>query len=227
MAWGQQQELTKEKLQELLGLDPEALKTQLAAMNTSITEFNALKDKVNGIDDIKASLLRLEGRMPKPAEEEEEENKAPRFTSILDDEDKAINERLDARMQPVIAHTINTSAEMAYQNFKNTKPDFVAFEKEIRERWDKIGPNQKVKPQELIENLYYLAKGKKVDGDGNKVTFFTEGGADNTGSHQRNDDKSGKTPEERATDSDKVQALKWGIPIKDYMESKESMHFVR
>jgi hypothetical protein len=223
MAWNSKEEpLTKEKIIELMGTDPAALATKMNEMGVS---FEELKTKLSSVDAIKESLARLEGRLPKEEVKTTVDDTKPQFATVFEDEDAAINGRVDAKLGPILNLSINTNAEMAYNNFKASKQDFGIFEKEIRDAWDKVPINQKVNAQQLIKNLYFLKKGEKVDTDAPNQ-FFVEGGSNNGGSRQRTDDGKGKTPEERATDKDKEMAGKWGIPVAEYMTTKESMKFV-
>ncbi len=239
MPWGQREELTKEKLQEMLGLDPVALKAQLDTMNTTLAEFNTIKTQLSEFQTVKDSLARIETSLTQRGNNNggnnnggnnnnnNQQEERPQFASILEDEDAAINGRIDARLGPIAEVAITTRAEMAYNSFRASKPDFHHFEKEIRERWDGLPANQKVNAQQLVSNLYYMFKGMKVDKDGNQVTFVEPG---NTGGGQGtgpNDPRlSNQKKDAPLTDDEKARAAKWGVSEADYLKNKASMTFV-
>lgn len=185
MAWG---DLKKEDLVKA-GLDPDQFKTvsekiEKAASKDDITELkNALATTQETLKTLEASLRTVAAAGGSPADSSRHQNQddqnggrqqqqpqgGPQGPITIDplefmeNPTAAVRRIMSEGVTPITLHTLNVAAEMSYNMAKQRLPHFERFEAEIKELWQKYTPQQKGKPDELIENLYNLVRGRHLD----------------------------------------------------------------
>jgi hypothetical protein len=149
--------------------------------------------------------------------------------SFMEDPSGNIKKIVQASIAGTQLHTLGVAADMAYQNAKNTLPHFALFEDEIKKEWDKYQIVQKGKPNELIENIYYLVKGRHADEIATdtakkegKYNIIQAGGT----TVIRKDNSSTGKPEDSLTPEELKIATKWGMTPEDYAKSKGGLKYV-
>jgi len=181
MPWG---ELKKEDLIKA-GLDPDAFKTvsdkvATAASKDDITELktalattqDTLKNLENSLRTIVANKTEGgDGAIVEKRNQDDQSGKpqgGPQSLNIdpiqfMEDPQSAVRRIVSEGLGPITMHSLNMAAEMAYNIARQRLPHFEKFEPEIKELWNKYTPAQKGKPDELIENLYNLVRGRHMD----------------------------------------------------------------
>jgi hypothetical protein len=133
-------------------------------------------------------------------------------------------------LAPVTLHTLNVAADMAYNMARQRLPHFDKFEPEIKELWNKYTPAQKGRPDELIENIYNLVRGRHLDDiltdtakKEGKFNLVQSGGTTVVGSQNGG---SSRKPEDDLTEKEKEVAARFGLTPKEWAEQKGGLKYV-
>lgn len=175
MAWG---DLKKEDLVKA-GLDPDAInalseKVSKAATTDDVTALKtSLETTQNTLKELQTTLQTLaakptaEGGGGKPAGESQPQPQNGPIKidplEFMEDPTNSVRRIMSEGITPITLHTLNVAAEMSYNMARQRLPHFERFEAEIKELWNKYTPAQKGKPDELVENLYNLVRGRHLD----------------------------------------------------------------
>jgi hypothetical protein len=168
MPWG---ELKLEDLKKA-GVDPDKIKALEDKLNTvaSKEDVDAQKTALQSIQDsLRALTDKVNMAAPVGDKPPEVRNDPPPDPFNIDPvafmEDPAgnIKRMVQTSVAGVQLHSLNVAADLAYNTAKASLPYFQVFEKEIKEEWDRFTPVQKGQPQQLIENIYNLVKGRHLD----------------------------------------------------------------
>ena len=242
-AWGK---VTPEELKEA-GLDPDRIKN-LEGKLDGVASKEELKTVTDSLASIKDSLVALTSRTQLDSTERQNtdgnnnnggnnnrqtEPPPDPFNidpvSFMEDPSGNIKKIVQASIAGTQLHTLGVAADMAYQNAKNTLPHFALFEEEIKKEWDKYQIVQKGKPNELIENIYYLVKGRHADEIATdtakregKYNIIQAGGT----TVIRKDSNTQGKPEDNLTPQELQIAAKWGMTPEDYAKSKGGLKYV-
>jgi uncharacterized coiled-coil protein SlyX len=168
MAWG---EIKLEDLKKA-GLDPAKL-TELEIKLGNVVTKEEIAETKTALQSIQDSLRALTDKVnmaaPVGDKSPEVRNDPPPDPFNIDPiafmEDPAgnIKRMVQTSVAGVQLHSLNVAADLAYNTAKASLPYFQVFEKEIKEEWDRFTPVQKGQPQQLIENIYNLVKGRHLD----------------------------------------------------------------
>lgn len=248
MAWG---ELKKEDLIKA-GLDPDAFKTasekiEKAASKDDVTELkNSLTTTQNTLKELQTTLQTLAsgggkkdgdngggddtgGRKDEPRRSAGPLKIDP--LEFMEDPEGSVRKIMGEGLAPVTLHTLNVAADMAYNLARQRLPHFEKFEPEIKEIWGKYGPAQKGKPEELIENIYNLVRGRHLDEimtDSNKkegkYNLVQSGGTSIINRPGGQD--SGRKPEDDLTPKELEVAARFGFTPKEWAEQKGGLKYV-
>lgn len=182
MPWG---ELKREDLKNA-GLDPDEFKKVSDKIATAATQddINALKNSLtetqNTLKELGNTLQTLATKPNSDGGNKDQSgggnsggggnggNGGPQPLKIdplefMEDPQTAVRRLTQEALAPVTLHTLNVAADMAYNMARQRLPHFDKFEAEIKGLWDKYTPLQKGKPDELIENIYNLVRGRHLD----------------------------------------------------------------
>lgn len=177
MAWG---DIKKEDLIKA-GLDPDQITIMSEKLNkaASTDDVNELKGAVattqNTLRELQNTLQTLaaqrnaeggnEGRQPTERHVQPNQAEPVKIDPLefMEDPTSAVRKIMSEGITPITLHTLNVAAEMSYNLARQKLPHFEKFEGEIREIWNKYTPGQKGKPDELIENIYNLVRGRHLD----------------------------------------------------------------
>ena len=237
-------ELTPEDIEKVMGMKPDQIKAMLDLVPTLKTKMEEQDTKLGGIEDIKTTLAQLSEKLKTPAikpnnsggnnnnnnnnnnndgSNNNDDNFDERF---LLDPKTVIKELIAQGTGGVAATAINTSAEMAYNNFRLSKRDFAAFEKEVKEEWDKFPVQAKTNPSALVENIYNMVRGRHqeevlVDHAKKDGRFFIESGGSAT-SNASNNGGGDKKPEDQLSQDELDICKKWDIKPEAYIARKKA-----
>ena len=238
MAWG---EMTSEQIATKLkeaGFDTAQINQKLKTLDgvASKEEVKAIADSVA---NTQATLAQLENTLresmgkPKtePQNTDDGKPKGP-FTvdplQFMEDPTNAVRQIINAEVGPMAIHTLTMSAEMAYNNAKMRLPNFDVFEEEIKKEWDKYPVQNKGNAAQLIENLYYLVRGRHQDEiitDTNKregrYNLVQSGGTRIV----NRDEQPKKDPVKDLTDREREVAARMGISAEDYAATKGTLKY--
>jgi hypothetical protein len=172
MPWG---ELKLEDLKKA-GVDPDKIKALEDKLNTvaSKEDIDAQKTALQSIKDSLAALTDKVNMVAPVNDNNQNKDNNQNRTEVPDPfnidpvafmEDPAgnIKRMVQTSVAGVQLHSLNVAADLAYNTAKASLPYFQVFEKEIKEEWDRFTPVQKGQPQQLIENIYNLVKGRHLD----------------------------------------------------------------
>lgn len=249
MPWG---ELKKDDLKNA-GLDPDEFAKISAKINTAATQDditslkNSLTETQNTLKELGSTLQTLAARPPTEGGNKDQGgggggggdrgnnsggNQPIKIDPLefMEDPQGSVRKIMSEQLAPVTLHTLNVAADMAYNMAKQRLPHFEKFESEIKELWGKYSPAQKVKPDELIENIYNLVRGRHLDEiltdtnkkDG-KYNLVQSGG---TSVVSRAGGGSTEKPEDLLTDKEKEVAARFGLTPKEWAEQKGGLKYV-
>lgn len=254
MPWG---ELKKEDLMKA-GLDPDAFKAMgdkiaTAATKDDLTELkNSVATTQETLKNLEATLRtamqastgRGEGGERQDQDPDQNQDKGrqqgPQPVNIdplafMEDPQGAVRRIMNEAMAPVTLHSLSVAADMAYNIARQRLPYFEKFEPEIKELWNKYTPAQKGKPDELIENLYNLVRGRHMDEiltdtnkkDG-KYNLVSSGGSSNIGKAGAGvgDTSGGRKPEDDLTEQEKSVAARFGLTPAEWAAQKAGLKYV-
>jgi uncharacterized coiled-coil protein SlyX len=207
----EEQEITSK---DVIGLTEDELKTQLAAGPAAVNELKTkVEEQGTVLDAIRTSLAGLEGRLPKTQQQQQQEENEDNIDPSMKVATYGVQLALEAKID-------NVKNRMASNNSKY--PYWEVFESDMLKLTEK--DSLQVKTQEQYwDNVYSIifARRYKEVQDGTikaKKTMYIETGSSMSGGGDKKEDN---TPSEL----DKVQALKFKIPIEKYMETKKTLQF--
>lgn len=250
MPWG---ELKKEDLIKA-GLDPDAFKAanekiDKAASKDDVAELKStLATTQETLKNLEASLRTISTRGGGSEDGGEggdnggrkKEDPPPRGQGpvqidpleFMENPTEAVRKIMSEGLGPVTLHTLNVAADMAYNMARQRLPHFDKFEPEIKEMWNKYTPGQKGKPDELIENIYNLVRGRHLDEiltDSNKkegkYNLVQSGGSSVISRAGGGQDNAAK-PEDLLSDKEKEVAARFGLTPKEWAEQKGGLKYV-
>lgn len=241
MAWG---DIKKEDLVKL-GLDPDQVKAMSDKLEKAATtdDVNEIKGAVattqNTLRELQNTLQTLaakgnesgnEGKQPTERHGQPGMPEPVKIDPLEFMEDPAANVRriLSEGLTPLTLHSLGLAADMAYNQARNRLPHFEKFEPEIRELWNKYTPQQKGKPDELIENLYNLVRGRHLDDiltdtnkkDG-KYNLVQSGGTSVVAAPGGN-----RKQEEDLTPKELEVAARFGMTPEEWVKQKGGLKYV-
>lgn len=241
MAWG---DIKKEDLVKL-GLDPDQVKAMSDKLEKAATadDVNEIKGAVattqNTLRELQNTLQTLAAKGNDPANngrqpvERQEQPNQPQPAQIdpmewMENPTSAVRKIMSEGLTPITLHTLNVAAEMSYNMARQRLPYFERFESEIKELWQKYTPAQKGKPDELIENLYNLVRGRHLDEimtDTNKkegkYNLVQSGGTSVVASPG-----SSKKPEDDLTPKELEVAARFGLTPEEWAKQKSGLKYV-
>src|SRR5262249_41819713 len=152
--------------------------------------------------------------------------------AFMEDPQDSVRRLANEMLAPITLHSLNVAADMAYNMAKQRLPFFDRFETEIKEMWNKYTPVQKQKPDELIENLYNLVRGRHVDEiltdtnkkDG-KYNLVQSGGTAVVG-RPGADGSSGRKPEDDLSPKELEIAARFGMTPQEWAAQKGGLKYV-
>ena len=248
MAWG---ELKKEDLVKV-GVDPDALKAMGdkindAASKNDITELKTtLASTQETLRALENSLRTVAAAKEGDQNDQNDQNRnrpqnqnsgQPQPVNIdplafMEDPQGSVRRLVSEAMGPTILHSLNVAAELAYNQARQRLPYFEKFESEIKELWNKYTPGQKGKPDELIENLYNLVRGRHLDEimtDTNKKDGkynLVQSGGTTVMSRVSGDGGSGRKPEDDLTEQERATAARFGMTPAEWAAQKGNLKYV-
>jgi hypothetical protein len=230
-----------------LGLSPKEIreaiqaKKDLEAKHSALeTELNTTKTTLstmeNSFTETKKRLDTLEANPPRRQENKEPKN----FTSILDDEDKAFDERFADRAQPLAAATFavgkNTAQMQARLSLEGRFMNTVGGRIRLAKLWDRWLPEiedaaSKSNSAELMNaktwiNIFDYIKGKHIEELMQKPETFIEGVESTTDTNVKDDKKPEKLDDEEMAVIKKMQKESKHVTPENYQETKKKMKFV-
>lgn len=255
MAWG---DLKKEDLVKA-GLDPDQFKTvsekiEKAASKDDITELkSALASTQETLKTLEASLRQVAAAggpsNTSSSNNQNDQNDQANANQnnqrgggqggpvkidpleFMEDPSGAVRRIMSEGITPITLHTLNVAAEMSYNMARQRLPHFEKFETEIKEIWQKYTPAQKGKPDELIENIYNLVRGRHLDEimtDTNKkegkYNMIQSGGTSVIGRNAAGD--AARKPEDDLTPKELEVAAKFGLKPEEWAEQKRGLKYV-
>ena len=249
MAWG---DVKKEDLVKL-GLDPD----KIAAMDAKLTkaattdDVNEIKSAVtttqNTLRELQNTLQTLAAKGGEHKEgdnggqsterKDGQQGGTPGPLNIdplqfMEDPTGSVRRLMSESLTPVTLHTLNVAAEMSYNMARQRLPHFERFEPEIKELWQKYTPTQKTKPDELIENLYNLVRGRHLDEimtDTNKKEGkynLVQSGGSSIISRPGGEGGSGRKPEDDLTPKELEVAARFGLTPEEWAKQKGGLKYV-
>lgn len=247
MPWG---ELKKEDLKNA-GLDPDefakiSTKIATAATQDDITSLkNSLIETQNTLKELGTTMQTLSTARKEPQGNEGGNTNSGGNNNggnsnqpgpikidpleFMEDPQRAVQRIMSEGLAPVTLHTLNVAADMAYNMARQRLPHFQMFEQEIKDIWGKYTPAQKQKPDELIENIYNLVRGRHLDEiltdtnkkDG-KYNLVQSGGTTVVG--QPGGSK--RNPVDDLSDKEKEIAARFGMTPEQWAEQKGGLKYV-
>lgn len=211
-----EQEITSK---DVIGLTEDELKAKLDAPNAAVTELKTqLETQNTALEAIKSSLAGLEGRLTKPAGNEnegtqDEVDPATRLSTF------AVQTSMETKVDVVKSKLRNATDTDGSPKY----PYWDAFEVDMLKLTEK--DSLAAKTQEAYwDNVYsiiFARKYKDIQAGTIKAkrTMYIETGTSHAGNETVNDNQ--------PTELDKIQAAKFKIPIEKYMETKKGLTFVR
>jgi hypothetical protein len=256
MAWG---ELKKEDLVKA-GLDPDSFKSMsdkiaTAASKADVDEIKGtLTTTQETLKNLEATLRNLSagGGQDSPRNQDQNnsdnnqnnnsqnnrgQNNGPQGPvkidplEFMENPTDSVRRIMGEAITPLTLHSLNIAAEMSYNMARQRLPHFEKFEPEIKELWNKYTPGQKQKPDELIENLYNLVRGRHMDEimtDTNKkegkYNMIQSGGSSIVS--RPGGETSGRKPEDDLTPKELEVAARFGLTPKEWAEQKQGLKYV-
>lgn len=254
MAWG---ELKKEDLVKA-GLDPDAFKAandkiDKAASKDDVAELkNTLATTQDTLRNLEATLQRMSAGGGQDSTRNQDQNNSDNNQNnnnqnnqrgqqtgpvkidpleFMENPTDSVRRIMGEAITPLTLHSLNIAAEMSYNMARQRLPYFEKFEPEIKELWNKYAPNQKQKPDELIENLYNLVRGRHMDEimtDTNKregkYNLIAQAGG--TSVIKPGGETSGRKPEDDLTPKELEVAARFGLSPKEWAEQKLGLKYV-
>lgn len=221
-----------QSVKEVFGFEEDEIKAKLAKADHADVEIKALREhntalETNAIEQrremelIKNSLRALEMRGSSSGDERDEQPSRG-IPSVTENEDAAFAHRLT----PVIRMTMENTAETMLNKVSRKFSDWSKFKKDIDEILEKTPLEHRVYEQ-VIENAYYMAKGKNTDKIvqdtlAGKGEYFIEG-AGGTGNPGANPTK---TSEEQLSSEEKKMAASYGLTAEQWLEAKKGVKYV-
>jgi len=226
MAWGSQKPTKEQTLEQLAeaGLDVEGVNN----LSTKLKDFDPSKvASVEAIDQLKntfeTSLRELASKIPQQQQQQQQQ------TQTNNDQDEEfdvldpagwLNRQMEKKLSPIATLSTYTLNEQVYNNFKQTTPDFKLFEKEVKKRWDETPLHQRGNPQEFLNNIYLIEKGKNFERvKANPSEFEVEAPTSFSGRRtpDHNDDK--PDYEKLLTPAQRKEATRTGLGFQKYYEA--------
>ena len=235
------------------GLDPDEFKKISDKINTAATQDditslkNSLLETQNTLKELGNTLQTLSAARSNEGGNKDQGgggnrggnddggNRGPQPLKIdplefMEDPQGSVRKLANEMLAPVTLHTLNVAADMAYNMARQRLSHFQTFETEIKEIWNKYTPAQKGKPDELIENIYNLVRGRHLDEimtDTNKkegkYNLVQSGGTSVIG--KPGGEQKGNL-EDSLTDREKEVAAKFGLTPKEWAEQKGGLKYV-
>lgn len=206
-----------------LETDLDSVRTELATASNSFTETKSRLDALEANSRIKKDP-------PEPRS----------YTSVLDDEDKAFNERFSDRAQPLAAATMmvgrNTAKMEARMSLRGQYMKTSGGRISLETLWDRWMPEiedaaNKTNSPELINsktwiNIFDYIKGKHISEMLNAPETFIESVSTATDGRVGNDPPPEKLNEEELATVKKMQRQTPNMTPEKYLETKKKMKFV-
>jgi len=237
-----------DKLSEELGMTPAEirqaikdgvdLKARAGALETELNTTKASLTSVqNGYDEVKSKMNELEANYRRPATPQTPKT----YTSVVDDEDRAFNERFNDAAQPVAMAAVKAGSNAAkmearlslQDKFSKTPGGRISHARlwdkwrgEIEKAANEVQPQTNLMMAQTWLNIFDYIKGKHIEEMMEKPTDFIESVS------QAAEVKIGnEPPPDRLADSESdvvkkmMKESKFMTPER-YLEAKKKMRFV-
>jgi hypothetical protein len=209
-----------EKLRNMKPEDLIAAVEKSAQVDSLRTELDATKGRLSEVDELRTKLATLEANS-RPASVPARDEGPRRPTSVLDDEDRAFNERMAPLAISIYQNQAQTAKHLAMQGLSpRDKWIWNKYENEVDSIMESVNLQFKAMPETWVNALNTVAGrhlGDIMKAQEDKSDFFAESAASITGPAPRRE----STDEFNA--DDERMAKRFGLTKEAYLASRKEM----